>query len=112
MASRFMPAVAIAWAGASVGVGGSCYSRTSDTSRNPGPTLYNVLTVLGLWCLSGTWGQILCLSAHPLFDLVFLQRSVILVRSSECRSVWLGLAWLEGQVFPLLAVRSLGLLGP
>ena len=33
MASRFMPAVAIAWAGASVGVAGSCYLGTSDTVR-------------------------------------------------------------------------------
>ena len=72
MASRFMPVVAIAWAGALVGVAGYCSSRTSDTSRNPGPTLYNVLTVLGLWCLSGTWGRMLCLSARPLFALVLL----------------------------------------
>ena len=37
MASRFMPAVAIAWAGALVGVAGSCSSDTSDTSRKRGP---------------------------------------------------------------------------
>ena len=37
MLSRFMPAVSLAWACASVVVAGSCSSGTSDTSRKPGP---------------------------------------------------------------------------
>ena len=36
MSSRCMPVVAIAWAGALVGVAGSYSSGTSDTSRMPG----------------------------------------------------------------------------
>ena len=37
MASRFMPAVAIAWDGDLIGVAGSSSSGTSDKPRKPGP---------------------------------------------------------------------------
>ena len=37
MALSFMPAVALAWAGALVVVAGFYSSGTSDTLRNPGP---------------------------------------------------------------------------
>ena len=45
-----------------------------------------------------------CLSARLFFVLALLQRSVILVESSESQSVWLGLLWLASRVFPLLGV--------
>ena len=71
------------------------------------PTVYNALTMLGLWCPFGAWGWMLCLSVGLLFVLVLLQRSVILVISSDRRSVWLGLAGLGRRVFPLLGVKFL-----
>ena len=71
------------------------------------PTVYNVLTMLDLWLPFGTLGRMLCLSARILFALALLRWSVILVRSSECRSVWLGLAGLGLWGFPLLGVGFL-----
>ena len=43
------------------------------------PTVYNVMTVLGIWLPFGTLGRMLCLFARLVFALASRRRSVILV---------------------------------
>ena len=67
MASRFIIYVALAWAGAPVGVASSCFLERETRQGSLDPTVCNVLTVLDLWLPFGTLGRMLCLSARLVF---------------------------------------------